>query len=109
MRVCAFTDLQSIYVHSMEKDKLMVKVSETGIPELLTCLPSSDRTSLEITYLTGIRENEKKPSSDGGGNEVFVRETVSLEDWNRQQDCIEVTSINKVVYKTNSRRKFNKT
>ena len=27
MRVCAFTDLESIYVHFLEKDKLLLKMS----------------------------------------------------------------------------------
>ena len=30
MRLCAFTDLELIYVHSLEKDQLLFKVSETG-------------------------------------------------------------------------------
>ena len=81
MRVCAFTDLESIYVHSLEKDKLLVKVTEAGYPLLLTCLPSSDKTSLEITYSTGINKDETVGFANG--KEVFIRETVSLEDWNR--------------------------
>ena len=81
MRVCAFTDLQSIYVHYLEKDKLLLKMSQTGIPLLLTCLPSSDKTSLEITYLTDM--NEDGTIGDGKGKEVFIRETVSLENWDQ--------------------------
>ena len=77
MRVCAFTDLESIYVHSLEKDKLVVKVSDAGYcPLLLACLLSSDKTSLEITYLTGM--DKSGSVSNGEGKEIFVREIVSL-------------------------------
>jgi hypothetical protein len=65
----------------LERDKLLVKVTEAGFPLLLTCLPSSDKTSLEITYATGMNENETVGFAKG--KEVFIRETVSLEDWNR--------------------------
>ena len=106
MRVCAFTDLESIYVHSLETDKLIVKVTGVGYPILFTCLPSSDGTSLDITYMTDMDEDEKV--DNGNGKEVFIRETVSLENWNQCEDLIEVISLienepidtSKIIYKS---------
>jgi hypothetical protein len=82
MRLCAFTDLESIYLHHLEEDKLLVKVlCERAYPVLLHCLPSSDRKSLDIIYLTDM--NEERKVGHGEGNEIFIRETVSLENLNR--------------------------
>ena len=112
MRVCSFTDLESIYVHSLEKDKLLLKVSQTGIPLLLTCILSSDETSLEITYLTDM--NEDGTVGGGKGNEVFIRETVFLENWDQSEELIEVISLkqneiiddNKIIYRADLNRKM---
>lgn len=77
---------------------------------MLTCLPSSDKTSLEITYLTDM--NEDGTIGDGKGKEVFIRETVSLENWDQWEELIEVISVkeneiidtNKIIYRSDLKR-----
>ena len=113
MQVCGFTEFRTIYVHSLQQDKLIIKVSDTGHdPVLLHCLPSSDKISLEITYSTDM--NESGAVGDGRKDkEVFIREIVSLEDWYRSQVCAEVISLKKdepidptkIIYRSDSNRK----
>ena len=75
MRVIAFADLENIYVHSLEHDKLIVKVVSAGHPFLVNCFPSSDKTHLDIIYITDVIGDA---TGYGEGIEVWARETVSL-------------------------------
>lgn len=89
MRLCAFADFENIYVHYLEKNRLLIKVSETGYPTLLNCLPSFNKSSLEITYITDVKENGVVGYGEGK-QQVFVRETISLENLGQQKVCREV-------------------
>ena len=58
--------------------------------------------------------NENGAIGDGYGKEVFIRETVSIEDWNRSQVCAEVISLGKdkpidttkIIYRSNLDKKY---
>ena len=57
MRLIVFSDFENIYVHFLEKNRLLIKVSEAGYPTLLSCVPSSNKGNLEITFITDVKEN----------------------------------------------------